>query len=100
QYRLPVARPAGEAIGRLLVWVIVVSVHEALADRGVHANRLSGLEVVRHDVLVPEIQEPLAVGRRAHGAAQFLGDERLLARLEVDAIVVAAARSPLDLATI
>ena len=91
QDRLAVLRPAGDAPDRLLSREVVVSVDEARGAR-VDTPDFAGLEVVGHHVLVLEVQEPLAVRRRAHRAQHALRDQRARTRGGVDLVVVAARR--------
>ena len=67
--------------------MVVVVVDEAILPATPIASsvdRLCRLEVEREDLLVLEVEEPLAVGRRALRARQRLVDQRALAGRDVD----------------
>src|SRR6185437_3135417 len=100
QHRLSILRPAGNAIERFLVRMVISLVDETDLVAAAEQRRAAGVEVVSVELLVLEVEEPLAVGRRAHGAHELRVDQRAVGGLGIDAVVVGVSAAPCDFATI
>src|SRR5439155_9615683 len=83
---LSVLRPSRDAIDRLLVRVIIILVHEGGLLGRRELRRARRLEIVDKELLILQVQERLAIGRRAHSPHEARLDRRALARLGVNSI--------------
>ena len=98
--RLAILRPARDAVRRTLIRMVIGRVDEVDLVRRAEHRVLTGLGVIRDDLLVLQVQIELAVGRRAHRARDTLLDQRTVTGRRAHAIEIRLAAAPLHFGAI